>query len=62
MKNILSWLIIGTYGLLYVVGTLVAYSKGDILLFAAFIGGACGIAGIHLGMWAARRNQRCSVR
>ncbi len=53
MKNILFWALIGTYALLYVIGTLVAYSKKDLFLFAGSIGGACMIGGIHFGMWSA---------
>ncbi len=56
-KNIMFYSLIGTCILLYVVGTLVAYSNKDLLLFAGFIGGACLIAGINLGVSGARRNQ-----
>ena len=62
-KDILFKSLIGTYILLYAVGTLVAYSNKDIILFAFFIGGVCLVAGINLGMWGARRDQRLySVR
>jgi hypothetical protein len=62
IKNTLVYVALTLYAVLYIIGTCVEISKGDLLVSAIFIACPIFIAGVIFGRWTMRKDQELRER